>query len=124
MSRHTFTGRAGDLQFVATLGYDRPLKGFHLVIQQTFDDPVIRSLNEDVYVYSNLDDEALADVWGYPRTLDYYISVFERLAISLPPTLLGEVRADRDGDVGNRIVTYDAAGTPTERLPAQRPAAR
>ena len=36
------------------------------------DDHAIRLLNEDVYVYSNLGDEALADVWGYPRTLDYY----------------------------------------------------
>lgn len=64
MSRHIFNAIAGDRKVTVTIGYDRPLLGFHLMMQQVYDDPTIASLQSDDYVYSNMDDQALADQAG------------------------------------------------------------
>ena len=112
MSQHRFETHIRTGQKVeVTIGYDRPLNGFFLVVtdlsqDQNADD----GAEEDVFVYSNLDDVDLSALGGLTLDLDYFKHKLEQLGITLPTTIEYEVQEDRRQRVGNRVRLYDSTG--------------
>ncbi|MBK6616507.1 hypothetical protein [Ottowia sp.] len=95
------------------MGFDRPLQGFFLVIEDDAPPPAVRAgqeEDEDEYVYSNLNDEALERWMGLPPTMDHFVAKLSELGIAVPQLMIDEVLKDKEGNVGNRHVSYDMDG--------------
>jgi len=123
MSQHRFetqtsTGRNVEV----TIGYDRPLNGFFLVVNATaLDTAAVADVYDDgddecddddgdVFIYSNLDDIDLIDLGGLTLDLQYFKSKLALLGITLAPNIEHELQEDRRHRVGNRFCLYDSAG--------------
>ena len=121
MSQHRFeTQTSTGRQVEVTIGYDRPLNGFFLVVSaaaldtaemaDVYDADDEDDDDGDVFIYSNLDDVALIDLGGLTLELDYFKSKLALLGIALPVTIEHELHEDRRQRVGNRFRQYDSAG--------------
>lgn len=73
------------------MGWDRPLQGFFLVIDQGGDEPL----------WSNLYQEE-----SHPKTLEPFINELQSRGIELPLTMISEMEQDRVENVGNKCVVY------------------
>lgn len=111
MSQHHCEADYGDQRVSVQFGYDRPLKGFYLVIELVGNDT-------DEYVYSNLSDRSLAPYMGTPPTIDPLLAVLDRLLIKIPQSMIDGVRQDAVDNVGNKVVIYDQDGN--ARSPARK----
>jgi hypothetical protein len=83
------------------MGWDRPLQGFFLLVEEA---------DSDELLYSNLDDPALAYCMGLPATPDHFVATLKAMSLSVPDAMLREVL--RDG--GNRYVRYAMDGSVEE----------
>lgn len=116
MSQHLYPATHQGEPVSVLIGYDRPLKGFFLVIERTAPSPVIADLptddedEEDPYLYSNLSDMGLIQWGGLPPTLDHFMLKLQELGIPALPNVIAELHADQANNTGNRTVRYDAAG--------------
>jgi len=125
MSQHRFeTQTSTGRQVEVTIGYDRPLNGFFLVVSAAAldtaamadvyyaddDDDDDDDDDGDVFIYSNLDDVALIDLGGLTLDLQYFKSKLALLGITLAPNIEHELQEDRRHRVGNRFCLYDSAG--------------
>ena len=73
------------------MGWDRPLQGFFLVIDQGSDEPL----------WSNLYQEE-----SHPETLEPFINELHSRGIELPLAMIEELEQDRLDNVGNKCVVY------------------
>ena len=112
MSQHIFQTKVGESPVSILMGYDRPLRGFFLVIEEM-------DCEDDTYVYDNLSDPELVEYGGLPPTLEVFDAKLKELGIAIPERMRSEILADQAGNVGNRVVVYDAAGN-IERDSASR----
>jgi len=121
MSQHRFeTQTSTGRQVEVTIGYDRPLNGFFLVVSAAaLDTAAMADVYDaaddddddgDVFIYSNLDDVALIDLGGLTLDLQYFKSKLALLGITLAPNIEHELQEDRRHRVGNRFCLYDSAG--------------
>ena len=117
MSQHRFqTQTSTGRQVEVTIGYDRPLNGFFLVVRAAalgtaaMADVYDAADDDDVFIYSNLDDVALIDLGGLTLDLQYFKSKLALLGITLAPNIEHELQEDRRHRVGNRFCLYDSAG--------------
>lgn len=110
MSQHLFSTQHAGKPVVVLMGWDRPLQGFFLVVEETEPRDVDEDDDDGSYVYSNLMDPDLIPWMGLPPTLDPFITKLQALGIAIPSRMVEEVKADAEANVGNRYVTYDASG--------------
>ena len=108
MSQHCFesqtsTGRAVEV----LIGYDRPLNGFFLIVSEV---RAAEETDEDVFVYSNLNDVELIDLGGLTLDLEHFKRKLILLGIALPLPIEAALQEDRRLRVGNRFRLYDGAG--------------
>lgn len=89
MSQHTF--QHGHYSILC--GFDRPLQGFFLVID---DDQ-----NSDDVAYSNLYEKV-----SHPDTFAPFIEVLNRFSIPIPDGLLIELEKDQEANRGNVFTTW------------------
>jgi hypothetical protein len=119
MSQHYYrtsydaNGQARPVEIMA--GFDRPLQGFFCVVsfldQQDDDDSDDESSG---YLYSNLEDSALARSMGMSQCLTYFATKLAEFGLDLPPAMYAEIFKDEQRNVGNRYVRYGADGLPVE----------
>ena len=130
MSQHVYTSAPGDNGRVrVTMGFDRPLQGFFMTAEALKEETVEALASqpdagddeddeEEGFLYSNMADVALLSSYGYSSSLDHFIAKLEKLDIKVPERMIAEVHADMDGNVGNRVVYWDADGNMDEKLAA------
>lgn len=111
MSQHRFqTQTSSGRKVEVTIGYDRPLNGFFLVVMDANQVDAGDEDDDDVIVYSNLDDVELIDLGGLTLDLQYFKNKLAFLGITLAPAIEHELQEDRRQRVGNRVCQYDGAG--------------
>jgi hypothetical protein len=79
-------------------GYDRPLKGYFLVVQD---------LATDDYIYSNLDEPTSEK--AHPHTFDGFSSKLRELGIPMPYKMYQNLLDDFAANKGNGITEYTSA---------------
>lgn len=94
MSRHFYKTEYQGKPVTVTMGYDRPLAGFFMVIED--DDEL-----DDEYIFSNLNEEI-----PHPKSLKRYRIKLEQLGICAPEEMLLEVEADGAARMGNKDVYH------------------
>ena len=117
MSRHYCDTVQGERSVRVTLGYDRPLDYFHLMIERISDsepvdsEPVETTDDEDEagFIYCNLADPELPR--GQCTDLDYYRGKLRELGITVPESMFRETELDAVNHVGNRVVRHHQDGT-------------
>jgi hypothetical protein len=102
MSQHIFSTEYKGRSVSILMGWDRPLQGYFMVIEET---------DREGYLYTNLDDPAVSSNYGLPKSLDHFMRKLEEFALSIPERMAQEIKADALSNVGNRYVTYEADGT-------------
>ncbi|WP_348700916.1 hypothetical protein [uncultured Limnobacter sp.] len=94
MSRHFFKTLYQGKPATVLLGYDQPLNGFFMVIEED-------GQEGDEYIYSNLFDEV-----SHPSTLEPYRERLNELGIFVPTEMLMEVETDGAARMGNKNVHH------------------
>ncbi|OZC34936.1 hypothetical protein B9Q17_00095 [Marinobacter vinifirmus] len=94
MSRHFFKTLYQGKPATVLLGYDQPLNGFFMVIEED-------GQESDEYIYSNLFDEV-----SHPSTLEPYRKRLNELGIFVPIEMIMEVEADGAARMGNKNVYH------------------
>lgn len=105
MSQHRFATTYQGRPVEVLMGWDRPLQGVFMVVSRGD-----AREDEDEFVYSNLDDPALADCGGLPPVVDYFLVKLGDLGVAVPQAMLDEIERDSRANVGTRHVVYDADG--------------
>ena len=104
MSQHYYETMLRGQAAIVTMGWDRPLQGFFLIIEvgaaDEFEEPF----------YSNLNDRNLRAFGGLPPTLGYFKTKLVELGLVVPDRVFKEVDEDGCANVGNRHVWYDQTG--------------
>jgi hypothetical protein len=113
MSQHYWDTTLGYKPVTVTIGWDRPLQGFFLVVQAY-------ASNEDDegdILYSYLEDPKLIEKYpkshGVSPEISYFVEKLESMHIRLPADIVAGVQLDRKNSVGNRHVWYNASGAIT-----------
>lgn len=96
MSRHRFKTTHQGHPISVDMGWDRPLKGFFMVVQR--DDAKV---DEDTFLFDNLTQEV-----SHPCTLDPFLEELDRLNVAIPNEMLDEIRRDSEENVGNKYVEH------------------
>lgn len=107
MSRHCFRTALQGRPISVDMGWDRPLRGFFMVVQR--DDA---NIEEETFLYDNL---AMAD--SHPFTLDQFLEELTRLNIAIPNEMIDEVRRDGVENAGNKCVEHRKDGSGYMRIP-------
>lgn len=89
MSQHTFKHDQYDI----LCGWDRPLQGFFLVIEDVN--------NCDEVAYSNI-----YEMVSHPATFEPYLEVLKRFSIPMPDGLLVALEQDKAENKGNSITNW------------------
>ena len=110
MSQHYFASSIEDRPVKIVLGWDRPLQGYFCFVERMDPKP-----GEAEYVYSNLEDRALARRMGFASSIDYFDEKLQAMGITVPRAMIAEVERDGALNVGNRYVRHEAEGTGTSR---------
>lgn len=113
MSQHFYPATYQGEPVTVLIGYDRPLRGFFMVIERITPATVNTEPADDEgdpYVYSNLSDIELIECGGLPHHMDHFLRQLQDLNIPAHASVIAGVQADQAGNVGNRYVSYDAAG--------------
>lgn len=101
MSQHLFAASYQGGTATVTLGWDRPLGHFFMVIER---DPAgVPAAGDPQYVYSNLDETD-----AFALGLDYFRAKLQALCITVPESMFREAEQDRLNDAGNRYVWHAA----------------
>jgi hypothetical protein len=105
MSQHIFESKdSAGRNVQVILGWDRPLQQFFLVVENL---DAASDDGEDDYLYSNHGDMDAFNV----QDINFFVDKLAAFGICAPKALISEVCADRQNNVGNRQVVYDAHGT-------------
>ena len=105
MSTHTFqTKYQGNLIQIVS-GWNQKFQGFFLVIELN------AVADDDQYLYSNLDDDELEGVDGFPPNLEYFLEILADFELIIPERMRLELLKDKASNIGNRKVTYASDGT-------------
>ena len=100
MSQHYFRPIPS---IVILMGWDRPLQGFYLVIEQADND-------DDTVIYSNLEDPNLQELGGMSSSLDYLLARIVDLKLNVPQAMINEIRADAAHNIGSRSLRWNEQG--------------
>ena len=92
MSRHVFQTKKNGEDVLVTMGWDRPMQGYFMVI---FDK------DEDV-IYSNLDHEV-----PHPPTPDRFICYLNDNKITIPDQMLEKLFEDGARNAGNEFCDWN-----------------
>ena len=104
MSQHLCHSKYNGRPVTVLMGWDRPLQGFFLTVEDA---------DQDLdYVYCNLDDDSLVAFGGLPPSLDHFTDVLRQLGIDVPAAMIAAVLEDGANNVGNRFVRYGDDGAP------------
>lgn len=104
MSRHYFKTEYQDKEVTVLMGYDRPLGGFFMVIEDT-------GQEDDEYIYSNLYEKIT-----HPKNLEPYKAKLEQLGIFVPVEMLMEIEADGAALMGNKDVYHSIVNGTHQRV--------
>ncbi|HHF0534559.1 TPA: hypothetical protein ACPHXL_003520 [Vibrio alginolyticus] len=104
MSRHYFKTEYQGKAITILMGYDRPLGGFFMVIEDS-------GQEDDEYIYSNLNEEI-----AHPKSLEPYCAKLEQLGIFVPAEMLMEIEADGDALMGNKDVYHSIVNGTHRRI--------
>ncbi|WP_234498178.1 hypothetical protein [Vibrio maritimus] len=88
MSQHTFEYG----QYAILCGWDRPLQGYFLVIEDK---------DQDDPIYSNLDEPN-----PHPNVFDPFEAVLKRFGIVLPDDMLSALYMDKIKNIGNSVTNW------------------
>ncbi|NJM43840.1 MAG: hypothetical protein HC858_07435 [Brachymonas sp.] len=99
MSQHVLQTKLADVPVEILLGWDRRLSYFFMVIERASND------GDEEPIYSNLNEQE-----PFKKSLTFYRLVLERLGVAVPEALWLQVACDRDLNVGNRFVIWQADG--------------
>jgi len=106
MSQHTFLTTCNGQPVRVLLGWDRPLQYHFLVVEYTDrpgGDPAC--CDGEPFVYSNLDDPN-----AIGADLDYYVGILGSLGITVPQSMIDQVRLDGEFNRGNFVVEHVGEG--------------
>lgn len=103
MSQHIFITTRKEKRVKVLMGWDRPLLGFFLVVEDI--DAV-----DDSYIYSNLEDQTLFSCMGLPKNIAYFQVKLAELGVLVPDQMILEILSDKERNIGNRVVNYDKDG--------------
>ena len=95
MSQHFFTTSLDGENIQVMMGWDRPLGGFFMMVED------LDNQGDDCYLFNNLDEDD-----PHPLTLDHYLDVLKTFGVSLPANMVAEVQSDQRNNVGNRVCHY------------------
>jgi hypothetical protein len=121
MSQHYFETTHNGQPVTVTLGWDRPIGHYFMVIRQhspepqgadqnAVDDGATDEDDDDGILYSNLNE------WdAFWKSLDDYRSTLKAMGIVCPGEMFEQVELDECFGVGNRHVWYRADGSFLER---------
>ena len=110
MSQHSFATTFENRPVKVVMGWDRPLQGYFCFVERQD-----AGAGEAEYLYSNLDDRALARRMGFSPSTDYFTEKLMALGIAVPRTMIAEVRLDCAMNIGNRYVRHQADDTSTSQ---------
>lgn len=102
MSQHFFDSSYQGQPVVILMGWDRPLQGFFLVVE---------FVEQDGFVYSNLEDWDLYFCGGFSSSVEYFERKLEALGLSVPAQMIREIQIDEAMNMGNRQVLYEPDGS-------------
>ena len=103
MTQHYYPTEHQGKPATILMGWDRPLQGFFMVIED--------GQNRGEYIYSNLDDPELIQFGGLPPFLDHFITKLQALGLSVPDVMLDAIELDAALNEGNRRVEYNRDGS-------------
>jgi len=114
MTQHYYPTEHQGKPATIMMGWDRPLQGFFMVIED--------GQNRGKYIYSNLDDPELIQFGGLPPCLDPFLAKLEALGLSVPDVMLDAIELDAALNEGNRRGEYNRDGSvkPQENKSAGR----
>lgn len=93
MSQHYFPAKSKDgRSFEVLTGWDRPLHGFFLVIEEV-------GSEDDDHIFSNLN--APPGVEMHPKTYDRFKEFMDSVGVELPPGLMDALQEDKRTNAGN-----------------------
>lgn len=102
MSQHYYVTTHKSRPVKITLGWDRPLQGYFMVIANLDAGP-----EEDDFLYSNLDDLELPK--AQPDSIDPFIDRLEQFGIELPYSMISIAHLDGTFNTGNRSIDHTTA---------------
>ena len=112
MSRHIFQTTHNEQPAVIVMGWDRPLRGFHLTVHY-------KNSDADQPLYSNMFDTELLPYQGMPPDIDYLLEKLQSLGLEVPESMVEQVCIDSIFNEGNRQVIYNQAGEVVEPEPVK-----
>lgn len=104
MSQHLCHSKYKGRPVAVLMGWDRPLQGFFLTVQEAD--------GKQEYVYCNLDDDSLEEFGGLPPSIEHFTAVLLQLGIDVPAAMVAAVLDDGANNMGNRLVMYGDDGAP------------
>lgn len=100
MTQHTFVSTTKDGREVEVMaGWDRPLQGFFMVIEDTNED------SDEGYIFSNFSVTPC-----HPKTFDVFETVLREQGIAFPNGLLDELNVDKELNLGNKSKDWGRVG--------------
>lgn len=108
MSQHILNTVCRDLPAQIVMGWDRRLQYYFLTVESLDDDADEDDGTSNGFLYSNLDDDVVPAV---EEQIAYFETRLTRLGITVPGTMLENLRVDRIVDRGNSQVVYQPDGT-------------
>ena len=100
MSQHLFPVQLNGKTTTVLIGWDRPCRGFFMVVGP----------HDEAPIYSNTTDLNLVQSGGMCSDVGHFENRARALGFEIPESIVMEVCNDQWLNVGNRFVNYDAAG--------------
>lgn len=98
MSQHVFRTTLNGQKIEVLAGWDRPLRGYFLVIGLIGHKDMI----DEPYLFSNLDIPE-----SHPKSFDYFREVLEEIGICVPQEMIEEIIRDGAVNKGNKRVRHE-----------------
>lgn len=114
MSQHLIKATHNGKPITILSGYDRPLRGFFLVVDLDEDDPAFVPSDEnddEGMLYSNLWDPELIEFGGLPPDYEHFDKALKELGLTIPDRMREEILKDQLNNTGNRVVHYKYEGS-------------
>jgi hypothetical protein len=92
VSQNHFKTSIGSLPVVVTAGWDRPLQGFFMFVEQ----------DDEELLYCNLDDPEIESCGGLPPSFDYFVTKANTLGFQIPQNVIDQVLLDCHVNAGNK----------------------
>ena len=98
MSQHVYKTMLNGQNIEILAGWDRPLHGFFLVIENIDHS----DKTDEPYLFSNLDMTE-----SHPKSFDYFRNVLEQFGIRVPQEMIDEIIRDGAVNKGNKRVIHE-----------------